>query len=530
MVASIPFRRRTLASVVAAACGAVPAAQAATRAANVDFAVGNVTATAADGSQRGLAKGATVRVGDTIETNAGRAWLRFTDGGYMSLQPGTEFRVDDYHFAGEDDTGEKGLFSLLKGGMRAITGFIGHRNRDAYRVNTPVATIGIRGTEYLAQLGDSLTVSCGEGVCVVTNEAGEVVLQAGQTVYMKDQNARGERLTRKVVLPPNAPVQFTQGDLRDGAGNPLPDVDLPVPPEPPEPPPEYVYSDDVPLQPGAEQPGLHLGLSYAGEDADYNNVDDARVDTGVASAFVTGEFDSNLVLQRAAWTNDPNSSVNDQNVEFSPPGYFTDAYDVDTDGVIGWGRWSGEGSTGTVFPTGELNYTYYVDSNVHYFTGVPTPEADLANLRATNVVAVYNLLGATMPTFGDDGYEGGIDFGDAVAVSGSLAADFGKGTVQTSVVLDFTNNDINIDSGKIPIAGGAGGVFQGVGGWATTGAAPGSYNTKIRGFFVGGGASRAGYAYEVMFDGGSFPYPVNGVVTFKQGGTATSVNFPPPGG
>ncbi|MEQ8662219.1 MAG: FecR family protein, partial [Gammaproteobacteria bacterium] len=171
---AIPFRRRTLATFIACACGAVPlATSAAVRAGKVDFAVGDVTATGADGSVRGLAKGAAIRVGDTIETRAGRAWLRFTDGGYMSLQPGSEFRVDDYHFEDREDGQERSFFSLLKGGVRAITGLIGKSNRAGYRVTTPVATIGIRGTEYLAQLGDSLTVSCGEGVCVVTNEAGE---------------------------------------------------------------------------------------------------------------------------------------------------------------------------------------------------------------------------------------------------------------------------------------------------------------------------------------------------------------------
>ena len=268
MSTSLPHRRRALATFVAASCGALaaqPAAAVAAKAGQIDFVVGEVTATGGDGARRALAKGAAIEVGDTIETNAGRAWLRFRDGGYMSLQPNTEFRVDDYRFEGESDAQEKSFFSLLKGGMRAVTGFIGQRNKDAYRVNTPVATIGIRGTEYLATLGDSLTVSCGEGVCVVTNEAGEVVLQAGQTVYMKDNQSRGERTTRKVVLPPNAPVQFTGGELRNRDGSlavipPADDTPEPPPPPPPPRPPE----DPFELVEG-ENKGLFLALSYGGE-------------------------------------------------------------------------------------------------------------------------------------------------------------------------------------------------------------------------------------------------------------------------
>jgi hypothetical protein len=41
--------------------------------------------------------------------------LRFTDGAYVSLQPQTLFRVDDYRYDGKADGNERGFFSLLKG-------------------------------------------------------------------------------------------------------------------------------------------------------------------------------------------------------------------------------------------------------------------------------------------------------------------------------------------------------------------------------------------------------------------------------
>ena len=56
-------------------------------AAQVDFAVGNVTAVNASGQSRQLRKGAQIEQGDTVDTNGGRAQLRFTDGAYVSLQP-----------------------------------------------------------------------------------------------------------------------------------------------------------------------------------------------------------------------------------------------------------------------------------------------------------------------------------------------------------------------------------------------------------------------------------------------------------
>src|SRR3546814_7082028 len=43
---------------------------------------------------------------------------------------------------------KSGFFRLLKGGFRAVSGLIGRVDHEEYRVSTPVATIGIRGTDY----------------------------------------------------------------------------------------------------------------------------------------------------------------------------------------------------------------------------------------------------------------------------------------------------------------------------------------------------------------------------------------------
>jgi hypothetical protein len=50
--------------------------------------------------------------------------------------------------------GSRAFFRLLKGGFRAVSGLIGKVDRNEYRVDTPVATIGIRGTDYLLILCD----------------------------------------------------------------------------------------------------------------------------------------------------------------------------------------------------------------------------------------------------------------------------------------------------------------------------------------------------------------------------------------
>lgn len=190
----------------------------ATEAAKVDFAVGEVAAVQPDGMRRPLARGAKVSPGETVDTGGGRAQLRFTDGAMVSLQPQTQFRIDAYEFKGQADGSEKGFFSLLKGALRTITGAIGKKDRKAYRLDTAVATIGIRGTSFSVAYGNSITVSTTEGAVEACNNGGCLVVGAGQSAYVKDIDTApvflGGSLPPQGGAQPGAPPPqgFTAGD------------------------------------------------------------------------------------------------------------------------------------------------------------------------------------------------------------------------------------------------------------------------------------------------------------------------------
>jgi hypothetical protein len=109
--------------------------------------VGDVRILGRDGAQRPAARGGELREGDTILTGASAlAQLRLADGGMISVRGDTELKLDRFAYAGKNDRGANLLLSLLKGGFRSVTGLIGQLNRDGYKINTPFATIGIRGT------------------------------------------------------------------------------------------------------------------------------------------------------------------------------------------------------------------------------------------------------------------------------------------------------------------------------------------------------------------------------------------------
>jgi hypothetical protein len=135
----------------------------------------------------------------------------------VSLQPQTQFRIDAYEFKGQADGSEKGFFSLLKGALRTITGAIGKKDRKAYRLDTAVATIGIRGTIYSVAYGNSVTVNTDQGAVEACNNGGCLVVGAGQSGYIKDIDTAPVLLGAgpqplQDVLPPVAPKGFSAGD------------------------------------------------------------------------------------------------------------------------------------------------------------------------------------------------------------------------------------------------------------------------------------------------------------------------------
>lgn len=126
---------------------------------SVLFTVGKVSVERG-GQTLALKKGDVLQAGDLVLTGPkGRAQLKMVDKSRVALRPGTRYKVEALVPPTEPSGGvtttnteETAIINLLQGGFRTITGTVGKEKKDTYKVRTPVATIGIRGTEYLAQL------------------------------------------------------------------------------------------------------------------------------------------------------------------------------------------------------------------------------------------------------------------------------------------------------------------------------------------------------------------------------------------
>lgn len=120
------------------------------QAGEVIFVQGIASAQRPGETPRFLTKGDALNQGDVITTSPrGYAVIGLKDDTKVTLRPDTIFAIDKY----ADTQGqEAGVFRLLKGGMRTLTGLIAKRRPQAVQFSTTTATIGIRGTSFDARL------------------------------------------------------------------------------------------------------------------------------------------------------------------------------------------------------------------------------------------------------------------------------------------------------------------------------------------------------------------------------------------
>ncbi len=115
-----------------------------------------------------LQRGAKLLPGHTIITGEGGfAHVRMADGGMVAVRPLSEFAIDVFDYQG-DATRDRVRYELREGVARSITGAVGEVNKDAFRLNTPVAAVGVRGTDFVVSTDDARSrIAVNSGAVVV---------------------------------------------------------------------------------------------------------------------------------------------------------------------------------------------------------------------------------------------------------------------------------------------------------------------------------------------------------------------------
>ncbi|MDB5803824.1 MAG: hypothetical protein JWN73_1146 [Betaproteobacteria bacterium] len=415
----------------------------------IDFATPGVNAISPNGQSRPVAKGSELQTGETIDTGAGRAQLRFSDGGMVSLQPQTQFRLETYGYDKDDSNKNSVVMNLLKGGLRTITGLIGKTNRQGYKLQTATATVGIRGTEFsITTLPDgSVLFNCADGAIDVTNRSGSTTINGGQSAIVNTQTSTPTKTEDKPFLPPLVSLAQTQ---------------IPLPPNP--------VQDSQAAQAASALVGTFSGQFAT---ASWSSPD--------SNSPMTPGYGSNPAFTLAPSGHLAAYSYGSHAISLGAG----QAQSFGNDGIMAWGRWVGtvndnrvEGGT----------YTYDAQNPLHYVVGQPVTN------MPTSGTATYSQYGGTGTSC--TGACGTITVGSSLSVNfGTMTGSFnmsvansaGNVNLSGSSGLSFSNNNTN---------------FNGFAQMTGTGTINSGYGS-LAGFFAGPGASHAGAAFNINYTQGT---------------------------
>jgi len=154
--------------------------------------------------------------------------VKFIDNSEITLKPSTTFKVENFSYEAGKPENDVASFSLLKGGLREVTGLLGKRNKEKFAMKTPSATIGIRGTTFIAELVEP------------TPEAVAAVHKA-QLDFLLASTAGPDQAMPVQPLPPLPPGTPPAGPVQPTS--PVPQLVPPMTPTP---------------LPSGQQPGLYI--------------------------------------------------------------------------------------------------------------------------------------------------------------------------------------------------------------------------------------------------------------------------------
>lgn len=198
---------------------------------HVQFVNGDVQISSPAGPARQAKKGDAVSEGDTLTSApAASAQIKMQDGGIVAMRPDTRLKFDQFVFSGKQDGSEKSFFSLFKGGFRAVTGLIGQINKQNYKITTPAATIGIRGTDHetilitpdstLAQLAPTGAYSkVNVGETTLTTDKGTINVMPNQMGFAGGMNQAPQLqpLNTNIFTVAAAPTAGVKVEKKEGA-------------------------------------------------------------------------------------------------------------------------------------------------------------------------------------------------------------------------------------------------------------------------------------------------------------------------
>ena len=240
-------------------------------------------------SHRPLTEGAPVYKGEEIVTEAdSNVEIKFLDNTVLGQGGDSAVRLDDYVYSGDDGNLD---FQMVKGVLRVVSGEIVKANPENFNLTTPMATIGIRGTEVMVQIDHDREFigvdKLGEGHTVIISNA------FSQVVIDRAGMFSGVDFDGSLIVPDEMPESFISSMVRAAPLTILGDTPRTMgDPQEIEPPQFYRTIDN---QSGEYRPGV-------GQEKAWQNHDEDRDDEGDDNEIqlTEAEIEALLAMETAA--------------------------------------------------------------------------------------------------------------------------------------------------------------------------------------------------------------------------------------
>lgn len=187
--------------------------------------IGAASLVGSDGVLRALERGSVVHVGDRIETQAGgHVHLRFVDGARVSVRPSSRLLIEDYTYARQQPQQTAIKFRLEEGVVRSITGAWGEAARERFRLNTPMAAIGVKGTDFIVRsTPDATLASVYSGAIVLAPMSAGCSVTVGPCLNGSEKllsdSMRGQMLALNLQQPAPRLVPATEQLAQNAQGH-----------------------------------------------------------------------------------------------------------------------------------------------------------------------------------------------------------------------------------------------------------------------------------------------------------------------
>jgi hypothetical protein len=135
----------------------------------VTLVLGKAHIESARNSRQRADAGTEIFVGDQIITQSnGTVLLHFIDDASVSVRQDSHLEIVSYQFDEAKPEDSRVKFNLIHGVTRAISGKAAKAAREQFRLNTPIAAIGVRGTDFVVSAtGSSTQARVNEGIIVL---------------------------------------------------------------------------------------------------------------------------------------------------------------------------------------------------------------------------------------------------------------------------------------------------------------------------------------------------------------------------